>query len=446
MREVNLRRTLGLIVSLAGLGPAIPWGCGGSLGDASGPTEAGTPTSGEDATAFDASSGNQDAAAVRVGNGNDAGRGGGPSDTGSAGEAGPGGDSASASESEAGACGLPTFQCPGPCVCSGSWVIDHESGTSVSPSTACDLMKQAWPNGGNVPFGNVCQTACGDTTAMQCSVSDAYTEAFQAANQNAGTDASAYVCPPVPDGSATVTLACESEHYDPHAGCSWTQCITGRRPDGLEPALPPGCESKVAVHFGECARLEAASIIAFERMRAELKVLGAPPALMRLTRRAAREETRHARITRALARRFGGRPPRPAFAAPRPRALVEMALENAAEGLVRETFGAAVALWQAGHARDTEVRRAMQQIAEDECRHAELSRRVACWLHAKLNPEERERVSSAIREAIATLRREVSGAPDPTLCDVAGLPSAAQARVLLALLLRDVWAGEAART
>jgi phage baseplate assembly protein W len=301
-------------------------------------------------------------------------------------------------------------------------------------------MKQAWPNGGNVPFGSACQAACADTTAMQCAVSDAYSTEFQAKNPNAGLDASGYSCPPAPDGSAMVALVCSVEHYDPLGGCSWTNCTTGRRPEGLLPVLPSSRESPVAAYFGECARLEGASIVAFERMRAELKVLRAPHALVRSARRAARDETRHARVTRLLARRFGGRTSRPTFAPPRPRALVDMALENAAEGVVRETFGAAIALWQARHARDSEVRRAMRQIAEDECRHAELSWRVARWLHRKLTPAERERVSREIRKTIASLRTEVSRAPDRGVREVAGLPNAQQGRVLLALLERDVWA------
>jgi hypothetical protein len=116
-----------------------------------------------------------------------------------------------------------------------------------------------------------------------------------------------------------------------------------------------------------------------------------------------------------------------------------MALENAAEGVVRETFGAAIALWQASHARDSEVRRAMRQIAGDECRHAELSWRLARWLQRKLTPVERERVSREARSTIAMLRDEVSRAPAPALREVAGLPSVRQGRVLLALLERDVW-------
>jgi hypothetical protein len=414
------------------MGPVVALGCGGTSGDSSHSTEGGPPESGETEAASGTSNGD---AASGTGNGDDASRGGGPADAGTTDETGSLADSAGST-----GCGTPSFQCSGPCVCSGAWVIDREFAASASPSTACDLMKQAWPNGGNVPFGSAtCQAACADTSVKQCGVADAYYAAFEVANANAGVDAS-YACPPAPDGSATVALTCDVEHFDSQGGCSWTHCVTGRRPEGLQRASQRSAPSAVAAYFGECAHLEAASIVAFERMRAELGALGAPRTLTRAARRAARDETRHARVTRALAKRFGGSTSRPTFEPQRPRAMVDMALENAAEGVVRETFGAAIALWQADHARDSDVRRAMRQIADDECRHAELSWRVARWLHGKLTPAERERVSRRVREVVAMLRLEASRGPDPALREVAGLPSARQARDLLALLERNVWA------
>jgi hypothetical protein len=267
-----------------------------------------------------------------------------------------------------------------------------------------------------------------------------YYAAFQTANQNAGLDAAAYVCPPALDGSANVDLTCDVEHLDPQGTCQWSQCVTGRRPEGLLPQPSARGQSAAAHYFVECAHLEAASVVAFERMRTELTAHGAPRALVRAARRAARDEARHARVTRLLARRFGGgRANRPAVASPRARSLVDMALENAAEGVVRETFGATLALWQAAHARDLEVRFAMERIAEDECRHATLSWRVARWLEPRLTDAQRARVAAAIREAIEALRVEISRAPDPSLCEATGLPGERQASALLGLLERDVW-------
>jgi hypothetical protein len=59
--------------------------------------------------------------------------------------------------------------------------------------------------------------------------------------------------------------------------------------------------------------------------------------------------------------------------------LLEVAVENAVEGCVRETFGVAVAMIRAERAGDKQVRRAMRSIARDEMQHAELSWAVARW-------------------------------------------------------------------
>ena len=159
MRELALRRALGLIVSLAGLGPVVAAGCGGASSDSAHPTEGGTLELGQDRgisddAGHDAASSGEGSVEANLGDG-----------------AGLGD---SASDFASGDCGARTFQCTGPCVCSGGWLIDRQFTAQVPSSTACDLMKEAWPNGGNVPFGGACQTACADTTAMQCAVSDAY--------------------------------------------------------------------------------------------------------------------------------------------------------------------------------------------------------------------------------------------------------------------------------
>ena len=52
------------------------------------------------------------------------------------------------------------------------------------------------------------------------------------------------------------------------------------------------------------------------------------------------------------------------------RELEAIAIENAVEGCVRESFGALLATWQAKTAGDARVRAAMKRIARDETRHA----------------------------------------------------------------------------
>jgi hypothetical protein len=82
------------------------------------------------------------------------------------------------------------------------------------------------------------------------------------------------------------------------------------------------------------------------------------------------------------------------------RGLFEVALENAVEGCVRETYGAVVGHHQARHAQDPVVRAGMAQVAEDETRHAALSWAVAEWALPQLTDAQRDEIRAAQRAAI----------------------------------------------
>ena len=185
-------------------------------------------------------------------------------------------------------------------------------------------------------------------------------------------------------------------------------CSVGRRPAGLVAALPCAVQSRLGAFFADIARLEAASVFAFQRMARELTQLGAPPELVADALSAARDEIRHEQLTAALALRFGARPVAPVIASPGPRSRFEIALENAVEGCVRETYGALVAHHQARLARDREVAAVMSMIAPDETRHAELAWRVAAWLEPQLTGTERGLLAQARRVAAIQLAREAS--------------------------------------
>jgi hypothetical protein len=129
-------------------------------------------------------------------------------------------------------------------------------------------------------------------------------------------------------------------------------------------------------------------------------------------------------MTAALARRYGANPAGPRFSeASGIRSLHEVAVENVVEGCVREAFGVVVAAWQAGHANDPVVARAMTAIARDESRHADLGSAVAEWTATKLGRSSRLRVQEARETALAQL----STAPIAPCSDsevAAGLPMA----------------------
>jgi hypothetical protein len=215
-------------------------------------------------------------------------------------------------------------------------------------------------------------------------------------------------------------------------------CAVGRRPAGLQPA--PHCDGRaLGDYFAEIAHLEAASVTAFRVLRDELRAAGAPKKLVRAAARAARDEIRHARTTFALTRRFGGTPRRPAIARPEPRSLEAMAVENAVEGCVRETFGALLATRQATLASDPAIRSAMMRIARDETQHASLSWRVARFLDTKLGVEARRNVERAKRAAANELLTALANEPVPSFADLAGLPSAAETLRLAGEMKQALW-------
>ncbi|WP_223642091.1 ferritin-like domain-containing protein [Corallococcus sp. EGB] len=217
-------------------------------------------------------------------------------------------------------------------------------------------------------------------------------------------------------------------------------CNIGRRPVGLQAA--EACESDEALgrYFANAAHLEAASVHAFLRLRDELALHGADLGLQDAARRSAMEEVMHAQVTERIARRFGGTPQRPVVEELPLRSLVDVALENAVEGCVRETYGALLAHHQAMHARDLEVRQAMVHIAEDETRHAALSWDIDQWARPRLSEQERASLKEAQRRAVALLRQEVAVPFDASIVTEAGMPTPEAALALLDTLEQDLWA------
>lgn len=217
-------------------------------------------------------------------------------------------------------------------------------------------------------------------------------------------------------------------------------CAIGRRPPGLASNGSVECEAEVGRFFAEAAHLEAASVPAFERLFEELTALGAPADLSVGALQAAIEEIDHTRHTASLARQFGATPRVPEVQERPLRTRFELALDNAVEGCVRESFGALVAQFQAEHANDAKIRSVMVGIAEDETRHAEFSWALHQWLWSGLDEAEREAVRKAQRTAASSLRRELEAAVDPVLVNLAGLPASDRAVALFDAVAPQLWA------
>jgi hypothetical protein len=229
----------------------------------------------------------------------------------------------------------------------------------------------------------------------------------------------------------------------PTLTCVYSGCVTGRRPEGLAPLAPDArgaaTTDAVARCLAEMAWLEAASVPAFERLSRELEAHGAPRRLQTAARRAAGDEVRHARAMGALAARAGALVGEPRVEEREVRSLEDIAIENAIEGCVRETFGAAVAAVQAKRAGDGRFRHAMKTIAREEASHAQLSWAVAAWIDGQLDDGARARVKAARDRAADGLLRETAVEPETAIAQRLGVPTAVEARAMLQSLRASLW-------
>jgi hypothetical protein len=273
------------------------------------------------------------------------------------------------------------------------------SGTGLGLS-GCQVL-QVGPDGGLVPF-----------TQMTC---------WLAADAGCDDDALA------PDNEAGgVTVYC-----NPCPG-------GGRRPAGLRAAATGRAPTRLAAYLASMAFEEDASIAAFERMSAELGALGAPAGLAAAAVQAARDEERHTTMMTGLAVARGADVAKARVRRMRARRAVAVAAENAAEGCVRETYGALLARWQSMHAQDAALQRVFARIAADEASHAALSWAVARWIEPQLGASQRRRVARSRSRALRALRASLAIEPAAELIRSAGVPSAARAHALLDAMTREL--------
>jgi hypothetical protein len=220
---------------------------------------------------------------------------------------------------------------------------------------------------------------------------------------------------PVGAGGAT---GCSTSMKDGVAYVSCGGCGVGRPPRGFV-AHEVDAPTEEGAWLARMAQLEAASVEAFHALHDDLEMHGAPDALLRLVRIAAQDEVRHADLARAQAERRGAMVPDVDVHVPRGRSLEQLAVENAREGCIEETFGAVLARIQADRAVEPALRDMLEGIARDELGHAFLSWRIAEWLDARIADEARERVRQARAQKLAELRREVPAEAQAALSAIA---------------------------
>lgn len=221
------------------------------------------------------------------------------------------------------------------------------------------------------------------------------------------------------------------------------QCIGGRghacvRPLGVAVGPDAG-----GAWLARIAHDEAASVHAFRALAHELAMLGAPARLLAQIEAAAIDEVRHAAVMSSLARSRGAEPVPPACVSLPARSLLEIAIENAVEGCVHETWAALSAAHQARRAAVPSIRAVFAGIADDEARHAELAWTIDAWLLDQLDAADRARVNAARRSAVRELAARLgTAADDPSLVEL-GVPQARAASHLWAALDEALWSAAA---
>ncbi|WP_437875771.1 hypothetical protein [Sorangium sp. So ce513] len=208
-----------------------------------------------------------------------------------------------------------------------------------------------------------------------------------------------------------------------HAPSAWSRTDWQRFERALAEtdlsALPPAARRELARRWAERGQSEHASVASFGRFALGLMALGAPPELLEAAHRAAIDEVRHARLALAVASAYAGEPvgvgPLPLHGAlDDVGSLESLTLATVAEGCVGETLSAIEAEVAAQTAEAPAVRMALQAIARDEARHAELAWAFVRWAVAVGGAGLRERVAAAFARAL----EQVGSAPDPAGGDI----------------------------
>jgi hypothetical protein len=165
---------------------------------------------------------------------------------------------------------------------------------------------------------------------------------------------------------------------------------------------------------------------AFLALADELAAHGAPAELLARIAAAADDERRHAALVTDLALRHGASIITPIIAPTPTRDLLALAVENMAEGCVRETWAALSAAHQAKHAHTPELRDLYAGVAADETIHAELAWSIDAWLFEQLTAAEQTMLAAARSAAVRQLHASLAALPDEPELLALGVPDRPQ--------------------
>ena len=250
----------------------------------------------------------------------------------------------------------------------------------------------------------------------------------------------------VPGGqypTPSTLLSCDVEYTAVHSPYTCPRPVPGRMPNGLHlkngPAATQSSVNVLGQYLADMTAMETAAITAFYNLSLELEAYDAPSELITRARQAVLEETRHSEMAALLAASFDAEIPEVSIDDFCLRSLYEIALENAVEGCVNETFAAACGLWQSEYAQLDVFRKVIAHITEEEMGHAALSWEIHQWVMPQLSEIQQEQILVAQAEAVDSLVSDFNQESNPMLQQAFGLPTKDDVARLFAQLKNSVW-------
>lgn len=244
--------------------------------------------------------------------------------------------------------------------------------------------------------------------------------------------------PPLAEPSTLVS--CQIEYTAIHSPYTCPKVVPGRMPNGIQiNDRNDTTQSSIASYLANMAAMETAAITAFEYLVRELTAYGAPETLIAQAQQAVDEEKRHAEMAGLLAAAHEATVPAVQIDDFMLRSMYEIALENAIEGCVNETFAAACGIWQSEYAQMPVFKKIIGYITDEEISHAALSWEIHHWLMPQLTPMQQQAISKAQIKAVDDLMTSFRQKGDPAQQSAFGLPDEASASVILSQLQQSTW-------
>lgn len=237
-------------------------------------------------------------------------------------------------------------------------------------------------------------------------------------------------------------ISCDVDYTALHSPFTCPRPVVGRIPNGMHLAADTQMDvvpNTLGEYLADMAAMETAAITAFQYLSRELEAYDAPAELIARARLAVAEESRHAEMAGLLSAAYDAEVPAVNVDDFVLRSLYEIALENAVEGCVNETFAAACGLWQSEHAQLDVFREVIAHISDEETGHAALSWDIHAWVMPQLTEAQRTQITVAQTEALDKLMADFKQEGNPVLQRAFGLPTRDDAARLFTQLQETVW-------